>query len=71
MSRTERLWRLRAELRARMPYTCPRCSSGAICPSFSGRYRYPDDTPEDVPRQPDRRGTWLCTDCGREFCEAD
>jgi ribosomal protein L37AE/L43A len=54
MTRTERLWRLKQESKARSPYTCPHCGSGAIYPSFAW----------------DRGGTWICTVCRREFCEA-
>lgn len=54
MTRAERLWRLKAEVKARSPYTCPHDGSGAIYPSFA----------------PDRRRTWICTVCNREFTEA-
>ncbi len=70
MTRTERLWRLKQESKARQPYTCPHCGSGALAPSFSAFYRYPDDTAGDVPRLTDRRDTSICTACRREFCEA-
>jgi hypothetical protein len=55
MPRSERLWRIKDESKARSPYTCPRDGSGAIYPSFAS----------------DRRGTWVCTVCRREFCESD
>jgi hypothetical protein len=55
MTRTERLWRLKQESKARRPYTCPYDGSGALCPSFTL----------------DRRDTWVCVDCGREFTTAD
>lgn len=55
MSHHERLWRIKAALKASAPYTCPQCGSGALIPSFAT----------------DRRGTQVCADCGREFCSVD
>lgn len=55
MSRSERLWRVKARLRARQPYTCPYCGSGALWPTLAH----------------DRRGTWICVSCRREFCPED
>lgn len=55
MGRRERLRRLKSEIKARQPYTCPHCGSGALLPSFAT----------------DRRATWICADCDREFCVAD
>lgn len=34
MGRMERLWRLRAESKARTPYTCHHCGSGGPVPAF-------------------------------------
>lgn len=34
MTRTERLWRIKAELKATAPYTCPHCSAGGPVPAF-------------------------------------
>ena len=67
MTRTERLWRLKAELKARSAWTCPHCGSGALVPVFRTYYRYTDGRPEKE-RATDRRGTQHCADCGREFC---
>jgi ribosomal protein L37AE/L43A len=69
MTRTERLWRVKDESKARSPYTCPHCGSGALALSLV-YYRYPDGTPEEK-RRLDRRGTWVCVVCRREFCEAN
>jgi ribosomal protein L37AE/L43A len=55
MKQSEFVWRLQAEVKARQPYTCSHCGSGALCPVFAW----------------DRRGTWQCVDCGRELCTAD
>lgn len=55
MTVTERLWRIKAESKARQPYTCPHCGSGALCPTFTT----------------DRRATWQCVECGREFTTTD
>jgi ribosomal protein L37AE/L43A len=55
MPNTERLWRLKTALKARAPYTCPHCSGGALWPTLAT----------------DRRGTWICVDCHREFCPED
>ena len=48
----ERLWRIKEASRARRPYTCPHCGSGALWPTLAA----------------DRRRTWICLDCRREFC---
>jgi ribosomal protein L37AE/L43A len=55
MTRTERLWRLKQESKARSPYTCPACSSGAIRPMFWPRLGL----------------LWGCVVCGHIFSEAD
>jgi len=55
MSRSERLWRVKDESKARRPYCCPACSSGAIRPMF----------------WPGLNLLWGCTNCRKIFCESD
>lgn len=68
MTKTERLGRIKAELKASTPYTCPDCGSGALLETFA-TYRYADGRAKKD-RAQDRRGTRICADCGREFCPA-
>jgi transcription elongation factor Elf1 len=55
MTQHERLWRIKAELKARRAYTCPHCGSGALLPTLAH----------------DRRGTSICVACNREFTGVD
>jgi hypothetical protein len=54
MDAKERQWRFREAVRARMPYTCPRCSSGGVRPMF----------------WPGLNLLWGCVACRAIFCES-
>lgn len=74
MSRRERADRLKAELDARRPYACHHCGSGALRPWLPTRVLHWNckDCGGEVTRfATDRRRTWICVACSREFCESD
>jgi hypothetical protein len=73
MSVAERAARLKAEFDARLPWTCHHCGSGALRPWLPKtvlRWSCKGCGGEVTRFATDRRGTWICVACRKEFCEA-